>query len=228
MGKSIISEGKTTTEAIEKGLKELKVSKKDVDVKVIEEDTKKSFFSILDPRIVKVELTVKESINKSEYVEKEDNISEEDFKVIKENIEKFLDNFIKILNIKNISYDIINEKKDIKVDIKGNDINYLIGYRGEALNALQTLISKIGNNHLDNRHRIIVDIVGYREKRIAVLEKLADRIAKQVEKNKKPYTLEAMSAFERKVIHNKLQKNNNVTTHSIGREPNRKVVVELK
>ena len=61
MAKTIISEGKTTNEAIEKGLKELNVSRKMVDVKLLENAEKRSFFSILAPRIVKVELTIKEN-----------------------------------------------------------------------------------------------------------------------------------------------------------------------
>ena len=60
MSNSIISEGKTTNEAIEKGLKELKVSKNKVDIKVLESEEKRSFFSILTPRVVKVEITLKE------------------------------------------------------------------------------------------------------------------------------------------------------------------------
>ena len=64
MAKSIISEGRTTTEAIEKGLKELNVSKNMVDIKYIQEE-KRSFFSILAPRVVKVELTVKEGVTET-------------------------------------------------------------------------------------------------------------------------------------------------------------------
>ena len=70
MSKTIISQGKTTNEAIENGLKELKVSKKNVDIKVIENEEKRIFFSILAPRVVKVELTVKED---SEQVEIKEN-----------------------------------------------------------------------------------------------------------------------------------------------------------
>ena len=66
MSKSIISEGKTTNEAIEKGLKELKVSKNDVEIKILENEDKRSFFDILAPRIVKVELIVKEVEKKEE------------------------------------------------------------------------------------------------------------------------------------------------------------------
>ena len=66
MSNSIIAEGKTTNEAIENGLKQLKVSKKMVDIKVLESEEKRSFFSILAPRVVKVELTVKENLEKEE------------------------------------------------------------------------------------------------------------------------------------------------------------------
>ena len=60
MAKSIIAEGKTSTEAIEKGLKILNVSKNMVDIRILDEDKKRSFYSILAPRVVKVELTIKE------------------------------------------------------------------------------------------------------------------------------------------------------------------------
>ena len=63
MSKSIIAEGKTTNEAIEKGLKELKVSKNMVDIKVLENEEKRSFFSILSPRVVKVQLTIRDEKN---------------------------------------------------------------------------------------------------------------------------------------------------------------------
>ena len=76
MSKSIIAEGKTTNEAIEKGLKELNISKNMVDIKVLENEEKRSFFSILAPRIVKVQLTVKE--------EKNNNSEKKDKKEIKE------------------------------------------------------------------------------------------------------------------------------------------------
>lgn len=233
MGKSIISEGKTTSEAIQKGLNELKVSKKYVDIKVLEEDNKKSFFNILAPRVVKVELTLKENIDdNNNYKEvknrEEDNISEKEYKIIEENLQNFLKEFFKISNMNNVNYEIINEVKDVKVDIKGENLNNLIGYRGETLNAIQTILNRIGNKSLEERHRIIIDVAGYREKRIKALEDLAIKVSKTVERKRKSITLEPMSAFERKIIHNKLQENNKVTTHSIGREPNRKVVIELK
>lgn len=242
MGKSIISEGKTTSEAIQKGLNELKLTKKDVDIKILGENNKKSFFDILAPRIVKVELTIRDEIEKS--VQKDDIdknynnsdkinyeehfINDEESSIIRNNLEQFLKEFFKDIKLENVEYKIINEKNCIKVDINGENLNCLIGYRGETLNALQTLISRIGNKGLENRCRIIVDIAGYREKRIKALEDLAIKVSKTVEKNRKSITLEPMSAFERKIIHNKLQSNLKVTTRSIGNEPNRKIVIEMK
>ena len=96
MPKTIIAEGKTSTEAIEKGLKELKVSRNQVDVKILEEK-KKSFFSILDPHVVKVELTLREdevSEIKEKKQEKKD-IKPEEINDAKVAIENFLNSFFK-------------------------------------------------------------------------------------------------------------------------------------
>ena len=90
MSKSIIAEGKTTNEAIENGLKELKVSKKMVDIKVLESEEKRSFFSILAPRVVKVELTVKEEIEKPRKPKKEIILSKEEQETAAQKVEKFL------------------------------------------------------------------------------------------------------------------------------------------
>ena len=90
MSNSIIAEGKTTNEAIENGLKELKISKDRVEIKVLENENKKSFFSILTPRVVKVQLTVKEQISREEKNKREYDCNEEEIAVAKKRIEEFL------------------------------------------------------------------------------------------------------------------------------------------
>lgn len=230
MSNTVIAEGKTTAEAIENGLKQLKVSKNDVDVTILKDENKKSFFNILAPRTVRVELKLKEKHNENKNIKKveENELSEEEFNVIKNNISNFLDKFLKQINEKNTNFEIVRDENIVNLNINGENLNSLIGYRGETLNALQTLISRIGNKGLEKRHRIIVDIEGYRNKRIKALQDLAVKVSKTVMKNKKSIKLEPMSAFERKIIHDKLQENPKVTTHSVGKEPNRKVVIELK
>lgn len=229
--KSYIFEGKTTNEAIEKGLKELKVSKNMVDVKVLEQEDKRSFFSILTPRVVKVELTLKENDIKEE---KNVKIEKKEVKVvldkneIEEKTHKFMDEFISKLPNNNLTYTVNVENNNVSINIDGNDTGYLIGYRGEVLNSLQTILTNVIGKDINGKIRVLLNIGGYREKREKDLEVLASKIAGSVIKTRKPITLEPMTAYERKIIHLKLQDNNKVETHSIGEEPYRKLVVSLK
>ena len=93
---------------------------------------------------------------------------------------------------------------------------------------MQTLLSSVANKDIEEKVRVILDVSGYKEKRKKVLEELADKISKTVIKTGKRVTLEPMPAYERKIIHSRLQNNNKITTDSVGEEPHRKVVIELK
>ncbi len=222
-----IYEGRTTNEAIEKGLKDLNVSKKQVEIKILETDEKRSFFSILTPRVVKVEMKIKEEpvkVIKKEKVE----ISAETENLAEENIRKFLDEFMKKLPTNDLVYKIVNEKNDLFITIDGNDTGYLIGYRGNVLNSLQNILNNIANNGTSERVRVLLNIGGYKEKREKDLQELADKKAGIVIKKRKSIILEPMTSYERKIIHSRLQNNTKVETHSIGEEPNRKVVISLK
>lgn len=226
MGKSIISEGKTTNEAIEKGLKELKLPKDMVEVKVLENEDKRSFFSILAPRIVKVEMTVKE--NKTEKkVKKDIHMSDEEQDKATENLENFLKEFVKELP-ENTEYSIEKTDKAIKVNLFNKDLGYLIGYRGETLYALQNILSAVASKGIKGKIRVILDIEGYKAKREKTLEDLAEKVAKTVIKTRKTVKLEPMQAYERKIIHSKLQGNTKVETVSVGEEPHRRIVISLK
>lgn len=232
MAKSIVVEGKTSTEAIEKGLKELGLTKDCVDVKILEEEGKKTFFSILTPRVVKVELTVKEDAvaKKAEIrepVKKErKEPSQNDVDKCKESISKFLDSFCKAYG--DITYDIEQNDKDLRVIINDEENTKLIGYRGEVINSIQNLVSTIGNKDTDLRVRVSVDIQGYRTKREKTLKELAEKLEKTVKRTGKKITLEPMPAYERKILHTSLQNSKVVTTYSIGEEPHRKLVIEKK
>lgn len=224
---SIISEGKTTTEAIENGLKQLNVSKKDVNIKIIEED-KRSFFSILAPKIVKVELTIKEDkVRKSQKREEiEIHLSDEDFKKAESNIKTFLDNFIKSTK-ETLTYKITLEQGIIKVEMNGENAGFLIGYRGETLYAFQTLLTSIANKGVEARVFLRLDIENYKSKREKTLQELARKNAEIVMKTGKTITLEPMQAYERKIIHSALQDNKKICTDSTGVEPRRRIVISL-
>ena len=224
MTNSIISEWKTTNEAIENGLKQLKVSKDKVDIKVLENENKKSFFSILTPRVVKVEITLKESEKREEKPKKEYDNNIEDINIAKQRVEEFLNNWLSKVD-NSLKYNIKIEEFTIFIDIKGESAGTLIGYRGETLNAMQSILSSIANRNFNNKIRLILDIENYREKRAKKLEELAEKISKTVLRTGKSITLEPMTAYERKIIHSKLQENTRVETHSIGEGDNIRIVI---
>lgn len=249
MAKTIITEGRTSTEAIEKGLNELGVSKDAVEIKVLESDDKRSFFSILAPRVVKVEMTLKEGVepkkvdnhkshkqenrrnqNREEYKPHEEkpkvHLKPEELEVATKNLTEFLNDFV--AKVSDMEYTIHSDENYIYVEMKGEDAGTFIGYRGETLNAMQTVLTSIANKHLETKAHIVLDIAGYREKRQKALEELADKLSKTVIRTGKQLTLEPMSAYERKIIHNRLQNSEQVRTHSVGEEPYRKVVISKK
>jgi len=118
------------------------------------------------------------------------------------------------------------EKGRYKVILDGDKLGALIGRRGETLDAIQQLTSYAVNRGSEKgRVRVQVDAENYREKREQSLERLAEKVAAKVTKYRRNVTLEPMNAYERHVIHTALQDVPNVTTFSIGTEPNRRVVV---
>ena len=221
MQNSIISEGKTTNEAIENGLKKLGVTKKDVEIKILEEE-KKSFFDILAPRVVKVELILKGG--KREH--KEVKVGEKDLEKALNNTNNFLNDLLK--NLDKVEYNAIIKEDTIYIKIDGEKASDLIGYRGETLESLQNIISAVANKETNERVGIIVDILDYKEKRKNALEILAKKVEKTVIRNGKPFKLEPMNAYERKIIHTALQDSTEVTTNSVGEEPYRRVIIRKK
>ena len=223
MAKTIISEGKTTSEAIEKGLKAIGLPKDLVEIKVLE-DNKKSFFDILAPKVVKVELKEKEA-KKPEEIEIE--TTQEELEQAKIKVEQFLKEFVEKLN-NGTTYTIKIKEKCLYVSINGENIGNLIGYRGEALYALENILKAISNKDTENRVIVRLDIENYKEKRIKTLQDVANKKARIVEKTGKMITLEPMQAYERKIIHSFLQENPKVETRSIGQEPRRRIVISKK
>ena len=223
MAKSIISEGKTTSEAIEKGLKIIGLPKELVEIKVLEEN-KKSFFDILEPKIVKVELKEKEAKKPEEF---EIEATEEELNEAKNKVDIFLNEFVKNFSNK-VEYTTEIKDKCLYVSLNGDNIGNLIGYRGEALYALENILKAIANKNCENRIIVRLDVERYKEKRIKTLQELASKKAKIVEKTGKVITLEPMQAYERKIIHSFLQENPNVETRSIGQEPRRRIVITKK
>ena len=144
-----------------------------------------------------------------------------------ETIEQFLSGLLKHMGSEAIPHAWREDEDTYKVDLVGDDLGYLIGRRGDTLDAIQHLCNYAVKRGVEGHIRINVDAESYREKREESLRRYARKKAQQVLKNRRRTTLEPMNAYERHVIHATLQEMDNITTHSTGTEPNRRVVIEF-
>lgn len=145
---------------------------------------------------------------------------------IEERIEKFIQGLLTHMGSNAVPHCEKVEGNNYKVDLTGDDLGYLIGRRGDTLDAIQHLCNYTINRGMEGHVRINVDVESYREKREESLRRYARKKAQQVLKARRRTTLEPMNAYERHVIHAALQDMENITTHSTGTEPNRRVVIE--
>ena len=145
---------------------------------------------------------------------------------VEEKIEIFLKGLLEHMGSNAVPHAWCEEGNNYKVDLVGEDLGYLIGRRGDTLDALQHLANYSINRNVEGHIRISVDAEEYREKREESLCRYARKKAQQVLKARRRTTLEPMNAYERHIIHAALQETENITTHSTGTEPNRRVVIE--
>ena len=143
-----------------------------------------------------------------------------------EKIEQFLKGLLEHMGSNAVPHCWHTEDNNYKADLVGEDLGYLIGRRGDTLDAIQHLCNYSAKRFSENHIRISVDAEAYREKREDSLRRYARKKAQQVLKARRRTTLEPMNAYERHVIHATLQEMENITTHSTGTEPNRRVVIE--
>lgn len=205
---TIEKRGKNVDEAIKAALDELGCEIDDVSIEVVEEPTKGLLGLVgRKPAIVKVSLKKKPP---------EDDAR----KVVEE-----------LLNKMKIDYQINQvewEANRVRINIIGKDMGLLIGRKGETLNAVQYIIGLIVNRNREEKVRVILDVEDYRKKREESLEALALRLSDKVKRTRKNVVMRPMSSQERRIVHTALQGDPQITTFSLGDEPNRKVVISLK
>jgi len=204
MLKSIEVQGRTEDEAIEAALEQLGMARDDVSVEIVEQ-ARTGFLGLKNtPAIVKVI-----------YEAKEERL---------EQVDTFLTGLFERMDI-DVTLGITEEEGSINVILTGKDPGALIGRRGETLDAIQHLTNYVVNRSVSGRVRINLDAENYRQRRNEALENLATRTAGKVIKYRRNMTLDPMNAYERHIIHTALQEHKNVSTFSVGSEPNRRVVV---
>ncbi|MBM6859027.1 protein jag, partial [Clostridium saudiense] len=176
--------GKTVDEALKNALKELNLTEDKVEFEVLEEGSK-GLFNLIGTKPAKIKVTVKR-----------DPALEG---------KNFLTN---VLNSMGVSADIeIKEEKDtIFINLSGPKMGLVIGYRGETLDSLQYLVSLIVNKNRDVPYKkVVLDTENYRSKREETLKRVAQKTAYKVKKTGRPYKLEPMNPYERRIIHSALQ-----------------------
>jgi spoIIIJ-associated protein len=107
----------------------------------------------------------------------------------------------------------------------GDDLGILIGHHGQTIDAIQHLAYRMAFRGSPSRKRVVIDASGYRERRAVALRAAADQAAEAAVHDRRPVALEAMSAPERRVVHEHLKGRHDVETYSEGEEPDRRLVV---
>jgi spoIIIJ-associated protein len=194
--------GKTIDAAIEEGLKDLGVTKEQVEITVVEEPVKGVLGIGAKKAKIKMEVKVEDSKRASD----------------------FLDGLFDLLKV-SATTEVVEDGDKIVINLITTSSSTLIGHRGEMLDALQTLAGAVANIGNDEYKRVVVDCENYRLKREDTLKDLAKKLANKAVKTGRKVTLEPMNPFERRIIHSALSTSEEVKTESQGNEPNRYIVI---
>ena len=204
--REVIATGATVEEAKENACKELGVETYDdnIEFEIIEMQSKK-VFGLFGGHPAKVRVYIKESAAQA--------------------AENFIRNIINCMELTGITLSTKEEDNVITIDIEGEDVGFIIGRRGETMDALQYLTCLAANRVDPAYKRVVINTGDYREKREKTLEALGRRLAIKAAKTGRKSSLEPMNPYERRIIHTAVQKINGATSWSEGENMNRHVVI---
>ena len=206
MEKSLNCTGKTVDEAIEEGLKELGLTRDEVEVEVLEEGKVRRIGKSVP---AEVKLTAKTPLSDGARAVA---FLEGLFAQLKEEVVPVLE----------------SEEEKIIINLQSASAKGIIGRRGEVIDALQTLAGAVANTGRKSYKRVVVDFENYRERREETLQRVAEKFAAKAVRQGRRVRLEPMNPYERRIVHSALMNNPDVTTHSEGKEPGRFVVITPK
>ncbi|OPY58842.1 MAG: R3H domain protein [Pelotomaculum sp. PtaU1.Bin035] len=198
--------GRTVGEAIDMALQDMRASRDDVEVEVIEEPSK-GILGFFGAKPARVKVILKEKMSKR--------------------AADFLNNIFNSMDLQ-VDMDVVEKEEVIFINLDGRELGILIGRRGETLDAIQFLVNLSVNKNQEVRKKIIIDVEGYRNRREETLQKLAFKLANKARQRGRSVVLEPMSSQERRIIHNALQERDDIYTFSEGDEPYRKIIITPK
>jgi spoIIIJ-associated protein len=210
--------GRTLDEAVDAALIQLAESRRNVDVKVLSENSDET---VVEVTVIGAGAAVPGSSSAAAATSAGGDVA---VKSQADNARDIVDQLLSKMGIR-CQVTTRATPEAIVVDVSGRDLGVLIGWRGETLRALQTMTNLLASRRLGPDQRVIVDVERYRQRREHTVREIAYRAARQVKVTGDPITLDAMQPFERRAIHRALEADPEVTTISIGEEPERRVVV---
>lgn len=237
MKRSVEVSGKSLEEVLERASRYFDVPKEHLNYEVLSEN--KGFLGILVPRVVKVRVWVDEDEAVSVPAEQNEparvssattstrETSTVNLAELGESAVRFLENLFEKMQV-DVKTTLQEENGTLYCEIDGKDAGVLIGKKGETLEAIEVLLRTFLSKNGFEGGNLELDVAGYKKRREESLRKLAEKMAQKVLKEKKRVKLEPMNARERRVIHTALKEHPQVTTYSVGTEPTRRVVIELK
>ncbi len=194
--------GKTVEEAVNEGLKQLNLTQDQAEIKVIEEPTKGLFGKVKGKAVVEIQ-TIKTGSQKAT---------------------EFIQSVLDIMDI-TAKAQFNGDEESPVITLIAQSSSSVIGYRGELLDALQTLAGAVANIGNKVYKKVVVDCEDYRNRREDTLIALAHKLEEKATEMRREVILEPMNPFERRIIHTALAQSQTVTTKSDGKEPNRYVVI---
>lgn len=204
MIKEVIGTGATVEEAFEAACRELGVESHEAEFEILEMPVRKTF-GLFGGNPAKVRAFIKSSPADAAAA--------------------YLKRILENMGLTSVAFDIQEEESGAMISLTGDDIGFIIGHRGETLDALQYLAGLVAN-HIDNTYyRITLDIGNYREKRKDTLEVLGRKMAAKAVKTGRNCSLEPMNPYERRIIHTAVQQVEGAKSWSEGEDLNRHVVI---
>jgi len=218
--KSVETEGKTVDEAVSKACKELKASREDLEIEVLENGSS-GFLGLVGAKNAQIRATVKEA---APAAEERAGLPADASSQAAETAKKTLQDILSLLGIES-AVQLKEEPERIVLNIEGDGSGLLIGRKGQTLDALEYLINKIVHKGAEDKKRIVVDTENYRSRREESLVHLAQRLGDKAKRLGRPVTISPMSAHDRRIIHLALEEDKSLRTRSTGTGLYRKIVI---
>ncbi|TEU13350.1 MAG: protein jag [Anaerolineales bacterium] len=236
--RSVELSSKDVEEAIAQGLAELGRTRDEVEIEVLSEGSRGLFglgaeearvrISVIEPQVVGKYVEEIEVEEEKKVRELAAPLLEKDFQQMARGILKEL---LAKMGVR--AQVVIRQKVDaeegepppVVLDIVGDDLGILIGRRGETLAALQYITRLLVSRKTRRWYPLVVDVEQYKVRRERSLRRLAQQMAERVSFSRQPIALEAMSAYERRIVHIALRNHPSVTTESVGEGDERKVTI---